>query len=198
MILIFKVTYMKSFLVSVWLFNLDTHVHTHSHTHTHTHTHTLSHTQADARRKIPIHNFVSRFLVSLYLSIRKPQVHVFSIRKQTCKPYITPNLMIWEKLFVWETFCHMTSKLALVCRMKISGAWHAFHVIAEMEWVHRSVTIGTRTLNVYQKLPSYEVTRSSKYDPFSCFGNIVVMSFHFCSGIKCMPWSWYFHHAYQC
>ena len=29
------------------------------------------------------------------------------------------------------------SKLALVCRMQISGAWHALHDIAEMEWVEQ-------------------------------------------------------------
>ena len=63
--------------------------------------------------------------------------------------------------------------------MQISGAWHALHAIAEMEWVHSSVTIATRTFKFYQTFPSYEVTRPSKYSPFRCYDNTVVMSFRF-------------------
>ena len=49
--------------------------------------------------------------------------------------------------------------------------------------------------NLYQKFPSYEVTRPSKYDRFSCYDNTVVMSFRFCNDNRCMPCSWGFHHA---
>ena len=35
---------------------------------------------------------------------------------------------LFEKNYVFDF-----SKLALVCRMKISEAWHALHAIAEME-----------------------------------------------------------------
>ena len=49
----------------------------------------------------------------------------------------------FEKNNLFEKICVFDfSKLALVCRMKMSGA---FHTIAEMEWVHSSVTIATRT-----------------------------------------------------
>ena len=57
---------------------------------------------------------------------------------------LTPNLMILEKLLEKNCFIDF-SKLALVCSMQISGAWHALHAITEMEWVHSSVTIVTMT-----------------------------------------------------
>ena len=37
--------------------------------------------------------------------------------------------------------------------MKIAEAWHAFHVIAEIESVHRLVTIATRTFKFMLKIP---------------------------------------------
>ena len=55
-------------------------------------------------------------------------------------PPITKNLLIWEKLFV---FVFDFSKLALICMIKISGAWHAFHAIAKTEWHHNCVVIAT-------------------------------------------------------
>ena len=65
----------------------------------------------------------------------------------------TSNLMIWEN-YLFEKNCVFDfSKLALVCRMQISGAWHAVHAIAEMEWVHSSVTIATRTFRLIPNIP---------------------------------------------
>ena len=52
--------------------------------------------------------------------------------------------------------------------MKISEAWHEFHTIAEMKWLHSSITIATRTFKFIPYIPSYKVTRLSKSDPFSC------------------------------
>ena len=45
------------------------------------------------------------------------------------------------------------SKLSLVCTMQISGAWHALHAIAEMEWVHSSVIIATKSFNLIPNIP---------------------------------------------
>ena len=59
-----------------------------------------------------------------------------------------------RKFFCLRKIVSLTSNLALVCRMKISGAWHAFYAIADMEWVHMLVTIATsRTFKFIQKLP---------------------------------------------
>ena len=63
--------------------------------------------------------------------------------------------------------------------MLISGAWHALHAIAEMEWVHSSVTIASSY--VYQTFLSYEVTRPSKYNTSNYYDNTVVMPFRFCN-----------------
>ena len=61
--------------------------------------------------------------------------------------------------------------------MHISGAWHALHAIAEMEWVRCSATIVTMTFKFIPNTLSYSITRPSKYNPFSCYDNTVVMSF---------------------
>ena len=63
--------------------------------------------------------------------------------------------------------------------MQISAAWHALHAIAEMEWVHSSVTIASIAIKFIPNTPSYAVTRLLKYNPFSCYDNTVVMSFRF-------------------
>ena len=45
---------------------------------------------------------------------------------------------LYEKIWVFDF-----SKLALVCMVKISGAWHAVHAIAETEWHYNCVVIAT-------------------------------------------------------
>ena len=66
--------------------------------------------------------------------------------------FLAPNLMIWEKNYLFEKNCVFEfSKIALVCRMQISGAW--LHAIAEMEWVHSSVTITTMTFKFIPNIP---------------------------------------------
>ena len=58
----------------------------------------------------------------------------------------TKNLLIWNKLFVWENVCLWLSKLTMVCISYRCRAWYAFHTIAEMQWVHSLVTTATKTL----------------------------------------------------
>ena len=103
--------------------------------------------------------------------------------------------MIWEKLFGLEKLCLWLSKFST--GMQDPNLRSIMHVIAEMEWVHSSVTIATRTFKFIPNIPllwSYKAINN----PFSCYDNRVMMSFHFSNGMQCMPCSWDFHHTYQC
>ena len=66
--------------------------------------------------------------------------------------------MIWEKNICLRNFESLTSKLALVCRMKISEAWYALHAIANMDWTHGVVSTASG-ICLYRTIPSHEVTR---------------------------------------
>ena len=132
--------------------------------------------------------------------------------------HLTPNLMIWEQLFVWEKLCLWLFKISTGMQDANlrSMAGIALHAIAEMERVHSSVTIATRTLKCIPNIPllwSYQAFKCGiwlyqsliiayhftlKYNSFSCYNNAVVLSFHFSNDMQCMPCSWDFHYTCQC
>ena len=109
-----------------------------------------------------------------------------------CRRHQTPNLMIWKKNIYLRKIVSLTSKLALVCRVQISGVWQALHCMPLQKWNEGTVRLPQQLgpSNLYQTFPSYAVTRPSKYNSFSCYGNKVVMSFRFCNGMQCMPCYW--------
>ena len=46
------------------------------------------------------------------------------------------ELIDLRKIICLRQFKCLTLKISTVCRMKNSGAWHALHAIAEVEWRH--------------------------------------------------------------
>ena len=99
--------------------------------------------------------------------------------------YTKKNLLIWEKLFLWENEC--------LWLFKISTDTH-FIPLQSMVCVsyHCRNEMSTPRLpyNLYDRLPSFKVMKPSKSDPFCCYDNTV-----WCHTISAMVWNVY--HAPQ-
>ena len=108
------------------------------------------------------------------------------------KNWVEKNYL-FEKIWVFDF-----SKLALVCTMKISGAWHALHAITETEWHHNIVVIATEGIVLWWPGNCIGGGVWYKFEGHSCYGNRTVHSFHFSNGMHCVPCSWDLHPAYQC
>ena len=79
----------------------------------------------------------------MIFSVLRTRLHILWLVFNFFKLQIIYNTKFNDlRKIVWEKLSFDFSKLALVCSIQISGAWHA---IAEMEWVHSLVTIATMT-----------------------------------------------------
>ena len=130
---------------------------------------------------------------------RTEQDKIYSKSIQNDVYYIKQRIYWFEKNVLFEKIWVFDfSKLALVCMMKISGLWHALHAIAETEWYHNCVVIATE--GAIHWWPGNFIGGQCLVQIWSCscYGNRLVLWFHFCNGMQCMPCSWDFHAAYQC
>ena len=94
-----------------------------------------------------------------------------------------------RKIICLRKIVSLAFQKALVCRMQISGAWHA---ITEMEWVHSSVYHSNLDHKIYTKhSPSMKLSGHQSH--------LQLLWQHSCDAIQflqCIPCSWDFHHTH--